>query len=114
MAQRKTTPELTAKRVRVARRNFPPGPDHPAARYGAEQRALILKLFRSDLPVKEIMRQTGASRDTVHRYCKAAGLSRRNKPVMTAAVRKEIEETGRSSRWKPGWRMVDGKPTFTG
>lgn len=101
--RRKSTPELTEKRKAVARRVFPPGPDHPAARYDADKRELIVAMFRDFVPVKKIQAMTGASRDTITRYCRMAGLPKRRKPARYDPA-----------RFKEGWQMVDGKPKFVG
>lgn len=99
---RSQSPALRARRVALAKQLFPAGPDHPASRYDATVRARILRMAKHGATAKAIMAETGASRDTIYRYRRAAGLLRKRRK------RHDPES------WQPGWEMVDGKPVYTG
>lgn len=98
---RRQSPELLAKRRALAAELFPAGAAHPAAKYDDAVREKVVRMYRAFAPVRQIMAETGCSRDTIDRYRRAAGLRRNRSPV----------DPG---KWKPGYEMVNGKPTYAG
>lgn len=94
------------------------GPEHPAARYSQEVRDEAIRLLVQEmLPYQRVVDMLGVGMGTLGRWmAETHGQHyRRKNPVqVTRAVRQEIERTGRWSKWKPGYTLVDGKPTYTG
>jgi DNA invertase Pin-like site-specific DNA recombinase len=101
--KRAQSPSLREQRRALARALFPKGILHPASKYDATTRTQVLTMYRQFEPIKAIMATTGCSRDTVNRYVREADLPRRK--------RGKRHDT---DRWKPGYEMVNGKPTYTG
>lgn len=103
MATRRQSPELIARRKALAKKLFPPGPDHPASRYDRASRAKVVRMLKALVPIKEICRAVGCSRATVDRYRVEAGVGRRRKPA-------RYDE----ARFAPGWKLIDGRPVYVG
>lgn len=103
------------KRRRVGNRCRERGHRHPAARFSAEVKAEAYRLITAEgLAYGDVALALGCGVHTVNRWAKEFGIRRRSAPALTVAVKQEIGETGRWSKWQPGWTMVNGKPTYTG